>query len=79
MIIMNEANMRELYIDLTDIKTLLIDLKEYNKYVKSEIKTNFKIDNNMVEKEKFNNYRDSIKNVKEVLTNEIIPDVKSKM
>lgn len=76
---MNEAKMRELYIDLTDIKTLLVDLKDYNKYVKSEIKTNFKIDNNMVEKERFNNYRDSIKNAKEVLTNEIIPDVKSKI
>lgn len=68
-------NKDELYISLNDIQKSIDDLISYNEYVENELYNSFKINDKIVQEERYTNFVNDIYNIKQELINDIINNI----
>lgn len=76
---MNNDDYRVLYIKINNIRNSFNDLLEYNSFILSELKENFKLDKEIIENNKLTNYCNNIKEIETEISNTIIPDIYNKI
>lgn len=74
---MNNSDYKLLCMKMKDIKKSIRDLSEYNNFTVTELRENFKLDDEIIENDRLNNYCNDIDEMENEISNIIIPDISS--